>query len=360
MRSRRGFTLVEMLVVIGIIGLLVVTLVPLVKGAQIKAKEAKIKAQMSGIETGLANYAQNHNGNYPGVALDYMATWSDHALGDNTNYPVTGPLYAFGGAGSLAPQAGQMVNGIVGGPGHYIGSSTNVFELLKNVKDTSSAGNADTARLFDTLVASDSMSEYPPNPFITNVNTASRDTMRNVFRFSINIAAGFDPADAFEPGNPTPGGYSVALYTSIKGTPDANTNTVTDTFDSARTFVAQDPPSLPLATLLPANFAFGPTEDKFFAPGDFAYVPVLSASANPFGDSAATIENETYKWGTNVSGYLLFAYGDVSHENKEFEDEQREFFDTGLPGYGNAGVDTLYEYDVLQLFEGAIYYSKKI
>lgn len=353
MQSRRGFTLVEMLVVIGIIGLLVVTLVPLVKGAQIKAKEAKVKAQMSGIETGLANYAQNHNGNYPGVALDPMATFQDHALGDPA-------FYASGGAGSLAPATGQMVNGILGGPGHYIGSAANVFQLIKDVKDTPFSGNEDTARLFDSLVLTDATPEYPANPFITNVNTASRDTMRNVFRFNINIAAGFDPADSFEPGTVAPTGYDVSFYTSIKGTGGGSISTATDPFDSARTLVSQDPPGLPMASFLPANFAFGPTDGKYFAPGDFAYVPVLSSSANPFGDSTATLENETYKWGTNVQGYMLFAYGDASHETKEFEDEQREFLDTGLPGYGSAGVDTLYEYYVLQLFEGAIYFSNKV
>lgn len=353
MRRRRGFTLVEMLVVIGIIGLLVVTLVPLVKGAQVKAKEAAIKAQMSGIETGLANYAQNNNGNYPGVALDPMATFSDHALGDPT-------FYAAGGAGSLAPQAGQMVNGILGGPGHYNGTSANVFEQIKETKDTPYSGNEDRARLFDSLILSDAMPEYPANPFVTNVNTASRDRMRNVFRFNINVAGGFDPADNFEPGNPTPTGYDVSLYCSIKGSGLAGVVSVPDPFDSARTLISQNPGGLPLASFNPGSFGFGPNENRFFAPGDFAYVPVLSASANPFGDSAATIEDETWKWGTSVSGYLLFAYGDASHETKEYEDEQREFFDTGLPGYGSPGVDTLYEYYVLQLFEGAIYYSKKV
>ncbi|MCB1221270.1 MAG: type II secretion system protein [Planctomycetales bacterium] len=354
MRSRRGFTLVEMLVVIGIIGLLVVTLVPLVKGAQVKAKEAAIKAQMSGIETGLANYAQNHNGNYPGVALDAMATYQDHALGDPQ-------FYAGGGAGSLAPQANQMVNGILGGVGHYNGSSTNVFEQIKNVKDTPFSGNEDTARLFDSLILTDSMPEYPANPFVTNVNTAQRDQMRNVFRFNINIGGGFDPADVFEPGNPAPGGYDVSFYCSIKGDgSQPNVSTATDPFDSARTLVSQDPTGLPLASFTPDDYVFGPNDGRYFAPGDFAYVPVLSASANPFGDSAATLENETWKWGTNVSGYLLFAYGDAKHETKEYEDEQREFFDTGLPGYGSPGVDTLYEWYVLQLFEGAIFYSKKV
>ncbi len=57
---------------------------------------------------------------------------------------------------------------------------------------------------------------------------------------------------------------------------------------------------------------------------------------------------------------MFFGYGHQSHANKEFEDEQREFLQVGLPGYGDQGVDTLYEYYVLNLFEGAIYFSKKV
>jgi prepilin-type N-terminal cleavage/methylation domain-containing protein len=351
MRRQRGFTLVEMLVVIGIIGLLVATLVPLVKGAQTKAKEAKVKAEMSGIETALANYAQNHNGNYPGVALDAMATFSDHALGD----PV---FYASGGGGSIAPGTGQMVNGVLGGPGHYNGSSAGVFEQIKAVKDTPYAGNQNMARLFDSLILTDSIPEYPANPFIKNVNTGSRSSMVNVFRFNINVAAGFDPANDFDPGSVNPAGYNVSLNCSIKGDLPG-VITAVDPFDSSRVRVSQAA-TLPVSSYNPAGMAFGPGEGQWFAPGDFAYVPVLSSSANPYGDSLATIENETYKWGTNVSGYLLFGFGDVNHKNAEYEDEQREFLDTGLPGYGSAGVDTLYEYYVLQLFNGAIYYSKKV
>src|SRR5438132_11089496 len=84
--QRRGFTLIEMLVVIGSIGILIAALVPAVRGAQTKAKEAAVKTQCASMETSLAAYAQNHGGNYPGVALDIMSPYADHALGDPALY----------------------------------------------------------------------------------------------------------------------------------------------------------------------------------------------------------------------------------------------------------------------------------
>ena len=360
MQTRSGFTLVEMLVVIGIIGILIVALVPLVKNAQQRAKEAAVKTQCASIETALAAYAQNHNGNYPGVAIDVMAPFENHALGDPA-------MYATGGTGSLAPYTGQLVNGILGGYGHYIGSTTNVFEMLKNVKETELIGNEDTARYFDTLIAADAIQEYPANQFIST-NTGERARMRNVFVFSFDLAGAspFDPVNNFSPNESSAAnaGYDSALYTARGGQASLATFTADTAFDTTRGLLQQQPMGIPLSsTWSPPAYSiaceFGTDDNDYFAPGDFAYVPILSASGYPFGDSAATVENETYKWGSTVTGYLMFGYGHKSHKNREFEDAQREFVNVGLPGFGAAGVDTIYECYVLQLFEGAIYFSKK-
>ena len=354
MKSRHGFTLVEMLVVIGIIGILIVALVPVVKGAQTRAKETAVKAQCASIESGLATYAQNHNGNYPGVAIDVMSSFADHALGDPD-------FYVGGGAGSLAPATGEVVNGIIGGFGHYNGSTANVFEQIKNAKDTvPSSWPADNARYFDSLLLADALQEYPPNPFIST-GAGERTRMRNIFTFVFDIAGGFDPVNGFV--DPSSYPYQPVIYTLRGGTANAATF-VADPNDTTRGSFFQQPMGLPLpASWSPASFSavceFGTGENDFFSPGDFAYVPVMSGSSYSFGDSAATVENETYKWGTNVSGYLLFGYGHQSHKANEFEDEQREFVNSGLPGYGGVGIDTLYELYVLQLFEGAVYFSKK-
>ncbi len=61
---RKGFTLMEMLIVIGIIGLLSVFLVPNLLGAQDRAKEAAVKGVMHTVQLAVEAY-QMENDVYP-------------------------------------------------------------------------------------------------------------------------------------------------------------------------------------------------------------------------------------------------------------------------------------------------------
>lgn len=61
---RKGFTLIEILVVIGIIGLLMVFLVPNLLGARDRAKDAAVKAVMHSTQLAVESY-QMENGVYP-------------------------------------------------------------------------------------------------------------------------------------------------------------------------------------------------------------------------------------------------------------------------------------------------------
>lgn len=63
-KMRNGFTLVEILVVIGIIGLLAVFLVPNLLGARDKAKEAAVKGVMHSVQLAIEAY-QMENEVYP-------------------------------------------------------------------------------------------------------------------------------------------------------------------------------------------------------------------------------------------------------------------------------------------------------
>jgi type II secretion system protein G len=61
---KKGFTLVEILVVIGIIGLLIVFLVPSLLGARDRAKEAGVKAVMHSVQLAVEAYNME-NDSYP-------------------------------------------------------------------------------------------------------------------------------------------------------------------------------------------------------------------------------------------------------------------------------------------------------
>lgn len=333
-KNRTGFTLVEMLVVVGIIAILITIMVPMVKGARIKALDAVVQANCASIEASLSNYAATHSGSYPGVAIDVMAPYSDFALGDPALYAAN------------MPPPGGFTYGVLGGTGSFNPSTLPVRQQLKQVKDVVlDSGNLDTPRWFDSLIAADSLSEYPQNPFKKS-GTADASRILNIFGFEAVQPNGVNDLTNIRP-------YILANTTAD------NSGTTPDPIFADR---------VRITTNYDYYFNYDPNDygDVHSAAGDFAYVPILSMSAAPLADNPMTPENDIYRWGTNVSGYMLFGFGHPSNRITRFQDEKEEFGRTGLDGFGAdvggplgaPACDTPYEQAVYALFNMATYYSR--
>lgn len=89
-RSERGFTLIELMVVILIIGLLATIVVQNLRGATDRAKRVKAEADISALKTALDRYYLD-NGSYPTTEQGLEALVKPPTTGNvPTNYPEGG------------------------------------------------------------------------------------------------------------------------------------------------------------------------------------------------------------------------------------------------------------------------------
>ena len=119
-----GFTLVELLVVIGIIGILVSILLPVLGNARSAAADAKCKSDLRQLMTGALLFANEHKGSLPGNYYDITLTADpEHKcflFGDSRNWldaPQRGTLFRYVNSNYAiyrCPQRQDVGDGIIG------------------------------------------------------------------------------------------------------------------------------------------------------------------------------------------------------------------------------------------------------
>jgi prepilin-type N-terminal cleavage/methylation domain-containing protein len=86
----RGFTLIELIVVISIIALLVSLLLPALQKGQRAAQQIKSSTQLRSIQQALVIYAQDNEGYYAGIHPDGISSDGRAAFWDAANTPTPG------------------------------------------------------------------------------------------------------------------------------------------------------------------------------------------------------------------------------------------------------------------------------
>lgn len=85
--QRSGFTLVELLIVVIILGILAAVVIPQFSSASLEAKEAALMTDLAGLRNAIELYQVQHDGNYPGHG---SAVWQDMVDDLTTQTDITG------------------------------------------------------------------------------------------------------------------------------------------------------------------------------------------------------------------------------------------------------------------------------
>jgi len=99
MIARKGFTLVELLLVVLIIAVLASIVVPRMTGAAAEANKSKCDANWANLIRALELYAANNDGAYPTT----NALFQSSVLNSSTYFPHGAPVCPFGTAYEYVP-----------------------------------------------------------------------------------------------------------------------------------------------------------------------------------------------------------------------------------------------------------------